>query len=245
MIFFAHIGITLGSAWVLQKTIGRIKHRISRSRLNYIATGDVSDHTTEIDTKPRSTANWIDYRFLLLGSILPDIFDKTLGVIYLGNGRSFCHSLFFTVLILVAGILLYRIRKSPWLLCIALGCVAHLLLDTMWLNPRFFYWPLFGWDMQNSNISFGVWAESIFSSVLRKPSEYVPEIICAASLGFLFIDYWRGGVITRRIKYRLNICYENLYKWSKRKLAFIEPMLSKKTEANYNKASVVVVKVAD
>jgi membrane-bound metal-dependent hydrolase YbcI (DUF457 family) len=229
MQLFAHIGITLGSAWILQKTVSHIKNSVPRLRPNYVAAGNVSDHTIEIGSKPRSTASWLDYRFLLLGSILPDIIDKSLGITYLGNGRSFCHTLFFTVLMLVVGIWLYRIRKSPGLLCIALGCVAHVLLDAMWLNQRTFFWPLFGWGFQHTDFNFVPWMERLFNSLLTKPSEYIPEAIGFISLVFFYFSLVRTGKISRLIKSGLSVLHHSLFIGHKPKHTSNRLLLSKGT----------------
>ncbi|MHB8104861.1 MAG: metal-dependent hydrolase [Dehalococcoidales bacterium] len=240
MQLFAHIGITLGVAWVLQKTVSYIKQGVPRLIPNYVATGNVSDHTTEIDSKPQSKANWLDYRFLLLGSILPDIIDKIFGVIYLGNGRSFCHTLLFTALILAGGICLYRLRKSPVLLCIALGCVTHVLLDTMWLDQRTFFWPLFGWNLQTSNVSFGLWVEHTFNNVLAKPSEYIPEIISVISLVFFYLILTRNGKISHFIKSKLSLLYQGVFSGHKQKRVFGGLVLSKGTSVNLVRKTILL-----
>ncbi len=224
----AHIGITLGSAWVLQKAYSGIKRKISGLKPDYIASGSLGDHTMEADSKPVATAGWLDYRFLLLGSIFPDIVDKPLGVIFQVSGRAFCHTLLFTVLILAAGICLFRIRKSPGLFFFALGCVTHVLLDSMWLNKITFLWPLFGWGFQHTDISIGPWIENLFLDLITKPSEYIPEVIGAILLAFFFFSLSRNSKISRPIKSGLSVIYQSLFSGLKHKNAPTKLVQSKR-----------------
>jgi inner membrane protein len=232
MQLFAHVGITLGSAWVLQKAAGRIRRGILKRKPEYIAAANFGESTTEVDSSQASTANWLDYRFLLLGSLLPDIIDKPLGIIFLGNGRAFCHTLFFTLLILAAGIYFFLVRKKSAIFCIALGCVAHVLLDSMWLNQVTFFWPLFGWSFPHSDISIGPWLERTFHNLLTQPSYYVPEAIGAIMLVFVYVDFMRKGKVSRLIKSRLTILYQNLFSRSKRKYTSSRLTPSKESKAS-------------
>jgi inner membrane protein len=230
MQLFAHVGITLGSAWVLQKTADRIKRSISK-KPEYIAATSF-DGSTEVDSRPASSTNWLDYRFLLLGSLLPDIIDKPLGMIFLGNGRAFCHTLFFTMLILAAGIYFFLVRKKSALFCVALGCVAHVLLDSMWLNQSTFFWPLFGWSFPRSDISIGPWLERTFNNLLAQPSYYIPEAIGAIMLVFFCVDLARNGKIFRSVKSKLNVFYQSVISGRKNRHAYPRLKLSKGVNLN-------------
>jgi membrane-bound metal-dependent hydrolase YbcI (DUF457 family) len=177
--------------------------------------------------------------------VLPDIIDKPLGVVFLGNGRAFCHTLLFTIVILVAGICLYRFRRNSFLLCIALGCVAHIVLDMMWLDQRTFLWPLFGWNIQTSNISFVLWMKQTFSGLFIKPSEYIPEVIGAISFWLFFIDSLLGRKISRPIKARFSVIRQNLFVKRQQKPVVTGLVLNKKAWTDYGKVSGLVEKVAD
>ncbi|HCJ79622.1 MAG TPA: metal-dependent hydrolase, partial [Desulfotomaculum sp.] len=68
----------------------------------------------------------LDYRLAFLGSILPDIIDKPLGLILLrynlGDGRAFAHTLIFPILLFIIGLYITRRKEgSPFLLS---ACVA-------------------------------------------------------------------------------------------------------------------------
>ncbi len=233
MQLIAHIGITLGSAWVLQQAFRGIKRNVSESKLNYVASGSLSDHTIEAGSKPVAAAGWLDYRFLLLGSIFPDIVDKPLGVIFQVSGRAFCHTLLFMALILAAGICLFRIRKNPGLFCFALGCVTHVLLDSVWLNKITFLWPLFGWGFQHTDISIGPWIESLFLDLITKPSEYIPEVIGAILLALFFFGLSRNGKISRPIKSRLSLIFQSLFSGLKQKNAYQQDILSRAKQGSF------------
>jgi hypothetical protein len=50
MQFFAHVGITLGAAWVAQQAISSVKRSVSKMKPNYIIIGDNNKQTTETDS---------------------------------------------------------------------------------------------------------------------------------------------------------------------------------------------------
>jgi hypothetical protein len=89
----------------------------------------------------------MDYRFALLGSILPDLIDKPLGRIVLRNryhsGRLFGHTLLLNV---AAFALLFfmRGRRKRKAVLLPIGSLLHLAEDGMWSRPGVFWWPAFG-----------------------------------------------------------------------------------------------------
>jgi inner membrane protein len=85
----------------------------------------------------------VSLAFLALGSILPDIIDKPLGLIIFGSpsmGRIFAHTLLFLLLLTALSIRSRDIR----LISLTWGVLAHLLLDGMWKSPETLLWPLLG-----------------------------------------------------------------------------------------------------
>ena len=61
----------------------------------------------------------IDLRWLVLGAMLPDIIDKTLGIVILpevfGHGRLYFHSITFAVIItIIVSLLLWGQGKRPF-----------------------------------------------------------------------------------------------------------------------------------
>jgi len=94
----------------------------------------------------------MDLRWVLAGSLLPDLIDKPIGAI-LWNGtfhnhRLFAHALVGPVLLLALALVVTRrgttVRRAA--IAVVIGCFVHLLLDGVWTSPEAFLWPFFGFD---------------------------------------------------------------------------------------------------
>jgi len=82
----------------------------------------------------------IDYRLLLLGSILPDLIDAPFG------GAAVAHSVTFSVVVLVV-VMLATIGRRPLrrrLLALPIGMFLHLVFDGVFANAKTFWWPFSG-----------------------------------------------------------------------------------------------------
>ena len=90
----------------------------------------------------------IDYRFILLGAIAPDLIDGLLGLILFEgpSGRWIAHSLMMPVAVAVVIIVLFKGERRLSVFGLAVGWLTHLVGDGMWQAPRTFLWPLFGTD---------------------------------------------------------------------------------------------------
>jgi hypothetical protein len=81
-----------------------------------------------------------DYRFVLVGALLPDVLDAPFG------GARVAHTLLASAAVLIVVMLATqqrrRVRRS--LLAIPIGTMLHLVLDGMWTVTEVFWWPLFG-----------------------------------------------------------------------------------------------------
>ncbi|GAH30952.1 unnamed protein product, partial [marine sediment metagenome] len=109
MFVFGHIGVTLGIAFVLfQFVLPRIGIRLK-----------------------------INYLFIALGAILPDLIDKPIGRILLGesvaNGRLFGHTLLFVLILITIGFFCKYHRDGVF--CLAFATFMHLCEDKMWEMP--------------------------------------------------------------------------------------------------------------
>ena len=84
----------------------------------------------------------IDYRLIFIGSLLPDIIDKPVGMILLllENCRVFGHTLLFILILLLIG---FKYRKSLFL---SFASFFHLIEDEMWNEPQTLFWPLLGFE---------------------------------------------------------------------------------------------------
>lgn len=129
----------------------------------------------------------IDYRLVILGSMLPDIIDKPLGGIILreslGNGRIYSHTLLFLIFLFGTGIYLWKKKKKPWALILAWGSLSHHVLDSMWLYPETFLWPLYGTDFPPGNPEN--WLSLWMNNLLTRPDVFVPEL-----MGLIFLLYF-------------------------------------------------------
>ena len=118
-----------------------------------------------------------------VGAVLPDLIDKPVGFIILGgvidNGRIWCHSLLFAAIVLVAGLLLWKVRRTPVLIAVAIGVLSHQILDLMWRQPATWYYPVlgpFGERLPPGHL-FVILADEIST-----PSEWVLVALIAAAL---------------------------------------------------------------
>jgi hypothetical protein len=90
----------------------------------------------------------IDYRFVLLGAILPDLVDGVLGLFLFEGpaGRWVSHSILAVIVVTVVILLGFRGPRRLSVFGIAVGWLLHLVGDGMWGAPRTFLWPAFGTD---------------------------------------------------------------------------------------------------
>lgn len=88
----------------------------------------------------------IDYRFVLLGAILPDLVDGLLGLFFFDgpSGRWVSHSILAVIVVSVLIILGLKGDRRLSIFGIAVGWLLHLVADGMWGAPLTFLWPAFG-----------------------------------------------------------------------------------------------------
>jgi hypothetical protein len=86
----------------------------------------------------------IDYRWLALAAIGPDLIDKPLAALYFYR-RYKSAVLFAHTLLVHLGVLIYIIWKKPggWIYGLAFN--GHAILDRLWLFTNTWYWPFTGW----------------------------------------------------------------------------------------------------
>lgn len=94
----------------------------------------------------------LDYRFVLVGSVLP--------LIELVSGRALVlHTLAGSVLILVGVMVVLRGRRLAqrrWV-GLAIGTFLHLVFDGAWADTSLFWWPAFGFGFADTAPEFGRW----------------------------------------------------------------------------------------
>jgi len=191
MFIFAHLGLTLGAAVLGSGVIGACRKDRSRAADTSFPQTDAGTRTSalSLDEWISRLHRFIDIRWLLIGAMLPDIIDKPLGRLFFENGRVFSHTLLLLLVILIAGIFLYRVKKGSWLLALAIGDFAHLVLDQMWLTPTTLFWPAYGF--QFSPFAQRNWLAYWFNSLLENPAVYVPELWGLACLIGFIVWLWR------------------------------------------------------
>jgi len=197
MLVLGHAGITLGVATALNGAPSK-KYPVS------IPSNSASTGLPFMMSLFYSLAKRIDIRILLVGSLLPDIIDKPVGQILLqdtlSNGRIFCHTLLFLLIISFAGIYLYQKRKKNWLLVLSFGTFTHLIFDQMWLTPHTLFWPLLGWSFEKGSPDLVIWIQGIFTELISEPSVYIPEIIGAVVLSIFVVEVIRLKAVGSFIK---------------------------------------------
>ncbi|MCL0065450.1 metal-dependent hydrolase [Dehalococcoidia bacterium] len=195
MFLFGHIGITLGLALGADNALRRRALFLQESRVSSIEfRGGGRPQNSELQTPNSRAASLIDYRLVLLGSMLPDIIDKPVGIYFLGdtfsNGRIFGHSLLFFLIILLPG--LYRYLRSGRLgiLVLSLCTGFHLVLDQMWLEPRTLFWPLYGLAFPRYDTTG--WLTSLLEALKSEPAVYLPEIMGAFIMILFMLELLSG-----------------------------------------------------
>jgi len=168
MLVLGHAGLTLGAAYIARRLI--------RGR----------------------NPGGLDPRILFIGAFLPDILDKPLGMWLFrdtfGSGRIFGHSLLFNLLLLTAGLYLFRKRRELRLLTLGGAALLHLVFDRMWLDLRTLLWPALGLAFPRADL--GDWLYRLLEALRSDPGVYIPE-----SVGGVIL-LWFGIGLVRRGKLR-------------------------------------------
>jgi len=131
----------------------------------------------------------LDYRPVILGSLLPDIIDKPIGYIlfqrYYENGWIYGHTLLFSLLLLI---LSYFIKTKY--LMVGLASLLLLIEDGVAIYmPRTFLWPLLGWSFDKNEIFTSKWIEYTISGLYTNEYIQITELAGAAIIFYLFLRH--------------------------------------------------------
>lgn len=219
MLLFAHMGITLGAGILLDKSLTgshpfstKSKFQLSSPSLRARAPSQSFEHSEEAanrqrsnlsDNPPTSLASpkkHLDYRFLLIGSLLPDLIDKPIGDVFFyqtfQNGTIFAHTLCFTIFLALLGAYVYRGWKKSWCLMLSFGCAIHLILDGLWLDPRTLFWPIYGWSFPKLDpVNFFGWLPEMFQELVANPIVCIPELAGFAILAWAAVRLIQMGKV--------------------------------------------------
>lgn len=162
MFIFGHTGITLGVASLAANLLPGDR------KISWFA----------------ALGSRLDIRWLLAGSLLPDIIDKPLGIYIftdaLSNGRIFSHTILFLLVVALAGIFMFRSLGKTQLLAVSFGVLTHLIFDQMWLAPRTLFWPVSGLAFDKEGTTD--WIVRILQRLAIDPAVYIPECVGAVVL---------------------------------------------------------------
>ncbi len=147
------------------------------------------------------TAARIDYRVVVFGSMFPDVIDKPLFMLLSGvpSGRFFTHTLLVALALLGVGVYRYVRGGGTGALAFGGAVLAHDLLDSMWVYPRSFFWPLLGWGFEPDGSAD--WLAGVAGNFLTNPAVYVPEAAGACIVLYMGLRVRSGGAFLRTGRY--------------------------------------------
>ena len=134
----------------------------------------------------------VDYRFILIGAILPDLLDGALGLFFFDGpaGRWIAHSLLLNVAVTVAIILFLRGETRQSVFGIGVGWLLHLVGDGMWDAPETFLWPLAGTEFALSPREPYSW--DLFVHPLDHAWTWGGELVGIAILAWFWVAFSLG-----------------------------------------------------
>ena len=130
---------------------------------------------------------WVDLAFLALGSMLPDIIDKPIGLIVFGTpemGRTLAHTLLFLLVLVTLTAYLKDVRPAS----VSIGVLSHLILDSMWQSPVILSWPLLGNFPPAPDIGTFSYIQGLLFE-LTNPMVGIPEMLGLSYLLFLAFEF--------------------------------------------------------
>ncbi len=194
MLFFAHLGITLGTALGINQLI--LLKQKSGSGKSPGAESEIHNGVGHARLNTVSGMRPSDTIACSVGALLSDIIDKPVGHYFFGdtfgyNGRIFSHTLLFALFILGLAFLIFKTKKRIWGFYLSFGVFMHLVLDYMWQTPATLFWPIFGWGFPKT-IEYDWWGR-IISALLHNPFDFIPEICgLLVTLGVFMVIFRRS-----------------------------------------------------
>ncbi len=194
MLLFGHLGLTAGIFKMCDIVADGANNQYSPDCETRLSLDSINlNKRYSVARLTRDILATIDYRAVLLGSMLPDILDKPTWLFAFGDlfptGRGYGHSLLFNLILLIGALVLLRYRRS-WLLTISFSSLSHLLLDEIWNDPVVLLWPLLGALPKSETAG---WYCYIIKALFSDPSVYIPEIA-----GFAILLLLASRLVTRK-----------------------------------------------
>ena len=188
---FGHVGLTLAAAYAADRAAQTAPIR-GRS-------DDQVAVASSTDAGP-TDSGWqrlgrLDYRLVIVGSLIPDLIDKPLGLwvatdLVSGSTRSVTHSAAFALVLLAVVALTPRPGLDLKALSLALSSAGHLVLDRMWSTTNVLLWPVKSWDFDERTSSISQYADTKFWEMVQFYTD-PPELIGAIVILALAVKLWR------------------------------------------------------
>jgi inner membrane protein len=139
----------------------------------------------------------IDYRFILLGAVLPDLIDVPLSFAFGWPGhRGPSHTLLAVLIVTVFVVVTFRGNKRLSLFGLGVGWLTHLVADGMWSVPRTFLWPAFG--TRFGGIPPEPYSTDLFVHPLSHLTTWGGELVGVAILLWFWVAFRLGDRQRRR-----------------------------------------------
>jgi inner membrane protein len=134
----------------------------------------------------------IDYRFVLIGAVLPDLVDSFLGLFFFegSTGRWIAHSLLAVIVVAVGILLAFKGERRLAYFGVAVGWLLHLVGDGMWAAPETFFWPAFGSEFAASPAEPYSW--DLLAHPLDHLTTWAGELVGAVILAWFWVAFRLG-----------------------------------------------------
>ncbi|MCI0497854.1 MAG: metal-dependent hydrolase [Thermoplasmata archaeon] len=202
-----HVGIAMASAIGLFAFLDRHGHEPKATRAcNVCRTPGLA--------RPGAKMDRVDFRFVIVGSMIGDMIDKVVGHVVLAdtldNGRLVGHTLLFSLAIVAVGLAIWAsgahdTSTDAWpggwpdlhvnTIALGLASTAHLALDRMWLYPGTLLWPAMGWSFPAEDFQYGDWLTILATDPIVQAGEVVGGILLIAIA--LRYGLFRDGAMRR------------------------------------------------
>ena len=141
----------------------------------------------------------VDYRFIVLGAVLPDGVDAIVNLVWLHEpaGRSVAHTLVAVIAVAVVILLFFRGERRLAVFGLAVGWLLHLVGDGMWQAPRTLYWPAFGSEFALRPSEPYTWG--LFTHPFDHALTWAGELVGLAVLAWFYVAFRLGEPDRRRL----------------------------------------------
>ena len=178
---FGHVGLTLAVAYPVERIRGR-----------YAQSGDDAGLGPPL-------AHRLDFRLIVVGSLVPDMIDKPLGFLLapdlVNNGtRSVAHGVVFALLFIAASAVWFWHTRRLGLLGLSGAAAGHMVLDRMWGQPEIVLWPFLGWSFPVGTVDLAQRSSAYLRDLLAFYTD-APELVGAVVIVLFATRLWRTRAV--------------------------------------------------